>query len=72
METKVSLEYFVTDCLWKIFFDSNSRKTHSNLISLTILVTLTSFALFQPKKIRAIDLQKKLKFPYLVNAFPIF
>ena len=42
---RVSLKGFVTDCLWKPVFYSNSSQTHSNLISLTILVTLRSFTL---------------------------
>ena len=32
MKTRVSLRYFVTDCLWKPFFDSNLPQTPSNLI----------------------------------------
>ena len=43
---RFSLKYFVTDCLWKPFIDSNSSQTPSNLISLTILVTLRFLTLF--------------------------
>ena len=43
METRVSLKYFVNGCLWKHIITSNSPQTPSNLISLTILVTLRSF-----------------------------
>ena len=57
MEARVSLRFFVNDCLWKHFFASKSTQTHSNLISLTILVTLRPSTQFQPK-IRAIKLQK--------------
>ena len=60
MKTRVSLKYFVSDCIWNAFFDSNLPQTPSNLISLTILVTLRPFTLFQPK-IRAIKLQKSDK-----------
>ena len=61
MKTRVSLKYFVDDCLWKHFFASNSPQIPSNLISLvTILVALKPFTQFQPK-IRAIKLQKCTK-----------
>ena len=40
MKTRVSLKYFVNDGLWKQFFASNLAQTLSNVISLTILVTL--------------------------------
>ena len=40
MKTRVSLRYFVIDCLWKPFFDSNSSQTPSKFFYLTILVTL--------------------------------
>ena len=46
METRVSLRYFVSYCLCKHSFDSNLLQTSSNLISLTILVTLKLSALF--------------------------
>ena len=32
MKARVSLKYFVTDCLWKPFSDSESPQTPSNLI----------------------------------------
>ena len=49
MKTGVSLKYFVSYCLWKLFFDSNSPQTSSNLISLAFFVTLRPFTLFKPK-----------------------
>ena len=60
MKTKVNVKYFVTDCLWKHFFDSNLPQTPSNLISLIVLITISHFVLFQPK-VRAIKLQKWAK-----------
>ena len=47
MKTRVSLKYFATDCLWKPFIDSNLHQTPSNLISLTILVTVRPSTFFQ-------------------------
>ena len=49
MKTGVSLKDFVSYCLWKPFFDSNSPQTSSNLISLAFFVTLRPFTLFKPK-----------------------
>ena len=46
MKTRVILKYFVTDFLWKPFLHSNSSQTPSNLISLTILVTLRILTVF--------------------------
>ena len=48
MKTRVSLKYFVDDCLWKylcewMFFNSNSTQITSNLISLTISVSQEIF-----------------------------
>ena len=60
MKTRVSLKYFVNDCVWKPLFDSNSTQTRSKLISMTILVTPWPFTLLLPK-IRAIKLQKSAK-----------
>ena len=60
MKTRVNLKYPANGCLWKHFFASNSTQTPSNLIYLTIFVTLRPFTQFQPK-IRAIKLQKKAK-----------
>ena len=57
MKTRVSLKYFVNDCLWKQLFSSNSSQIPPNLISLTILETLRPFTQFSPK-IRAIKLKK--------------
>ena len=68
MKTRVSLKYFVNDCLWKHFFASNSPQTPSNLIYLTILVTLRPFTHFKPK-FGAIKLQKSATFALLGNCF---
>ena len=43
MKAKVGLQYFVSYCICKYFFDSNSHQTPLNLSYLTILVTLRSF-----------------------------
>ena len=60
MKTRVSLKYFVNDCLWKHSFASNWPQTPLNLISLRILVTLKPFTQFKTK-IRAIKSQKSAK-----------
>ena len=60
MKTRVSLKYFVNYCLWKTFLDFNSPQIPLNLISLTILVTLSPFTLFSPK-FREIKWQKRAK-----------
>ena len=66
MKTRVSLKYFVSYCLWKLFLiltRPNSLKLYffpSNFISLTFLVTLRSFTLFKPE-IKAIEWQKSPK-----------
>ena len=49
VKTRVSLKYFVTDCLWKPGFDFNSPQTPSNLISLAVLVTPALQFLFKIK-----------------------
>ena len=36
MKTRVSLKYFVSYCLWKVFLDFNSPQTPLNLISLKL------------------------------------
>ena len=46
MKTRVSVKVFVNDCLWKLFFASNSIQTPPNAIFLTILVTLRTFTQF--------------------------
>ena len=46
MKTRISLRYFVNDCLWKHFLASNSPQTSSNLIYLSILLTLMPFTQF--------------------------
>ena len=57
---RISLKYFVNDCLQKPFFDTNSPQTASKLTFLRILVNLTSFTLCSTK-IRAFKLQKSVK-----------
>ena len=57
VKTKVSLKYLLNDCLWKHSFTANSPQIPSNLIWLTILVTLMPFTQFQPK-IRATKFYK--------------
>ena len=68
MKTRVSLKYFVNDCLWKQMFASNWYQTLSNLIYLTILVNLRPFTHFYPK-IRTLKLLKMLKFALCWNSF---
>ena len=70
MKTTVSLKYFVNDGFWKQLFASKSPLTPSNLISLTVLVTLKLFAQFK-HKIRAIlaSCKKLLNFTLLGNCF---
>ena len=67
-KARVSLKYIVNDCLCEHLFASNSPQTPSNLILLTLLVTLRSVTLFYPK-FRAINSQIKLKFVLLGNRF---
>ena len=43
MKTRVSVKYFVNDCLWKPLFDSYSLQTPSDLISLTVFVDSKAF-----------------------------
>ena len=42
----VCLKYFVNDCLWKQYLAFNSPQTPSNLICLTIFVTLRPLTQF--------------------------
>ena len=67
MKTRVSLKYFVNDCLSKHFFDSNLPQTLSNAISLTSLVTLRPFTL--NLKLEILSCKKVLKFALLSNCF---
>ena len=60
MKTRVSIKYFVNDCLWKLFFDSNYPQIPANVIPLTILVPLRPFTLFYPK-VGAIKFQESAK-----------
>ena len=64
MKTRVSLKYFVNDCLWKHFFSSNSTQTTLNLISLIVFVTLRPFT----QKVSVDYYQQKVKarFAWLV------
>ena len=61
LKNTVSLIYFVTDCLWKDMFDSNSPQTLSNLISVKHLIILWPFILFLPK-IGAIKVEQMAEF----------
>ena len=64
----MSLKYFVSDCLWNPFLDSNSLQIPSNLIFFfPILVTLRPFTLCYPKT-RTIKLQNRAKI-FLGNWF---
>ena len=60
MKTRVSLKYFVNDCLWKKFFASNLSQTPSNLIfdNFGNSKVLHSFNL----KIEQLSCKKVLKF----------
>ena len=60
MKSRVSLKYFVNDCLWKHCFAPKSPQVPSNLIPLKILGTLRFITRFLPK-IRAVKLQKSAK-----------
>ena len=68
MKIGVSLKYFVTDCLWKHFFNSNSPQTLSKLISLTLLVIVRPFSLFN-LKLEQLSFKKRQKFALLDNCF---
>ena len=63
MKARFSLTYFVNGCLKKRFFASKLLPTPSNVISFTILVTLSSFTQFQAK-IRGIKLQERGKISF--------
>ena len=60
MKTRVTLRYFVNDCLWNYFLASNAPQTTLNLIYLSILLILRPFTQLQPK-FTAIELQKSTK-----------
>ena len=68
MKARACLKYFVDNWLWKQCFASNSTQTHSNLISLTILVTVSSFTQFN-LKLEQLSCKKVLKFALLGNCF---
>ena len=65
LETRVSLKYFV-NYLWKEFLVLTSRQTPSNLIFLTIFVTLISFTHFN-LKLEQVSCKKGLNFALLCN-----
>ena len=67
LKTRVCLKYFVHHCLCKQFLVSKPPQATSNLICLTILVTLRPVTQFSFKS-RATKL-KKLKFVLLHNYF---
>ena len=67
MKTTVTAKYFVNDCLWKPFVDSNSSQTPSNLISLTILVTLSLLHSFEIN-LEQLSCKKGLKFALLESS----
>ena len=67
MKTKVSLRCFVNYCLWKLFFDSNSPHTSSNLICLTFLVTLRPLHRFN-LKLEQLSGKKDVRFALLHNS----
>ena len=54
MKTRVSLKYFVSYCLWKLFLILTRPRLLQTLYFLTFLVTLRSFTLFKPE-IKAIE-----------------
>ena len=60
MKTRITLKHFVSYCLSKHFSNANSHKTLKKLFYLKILVTLSTFTLFQ-SKVLAIKLQKARK-----------
>ena len=68
MKARVSLKYFVNDCLWKQVFASNSPQTPSNLTFLTILVTLRPSHSFN-LNLEHLSCKKGLKFALLGNCF---
>ena len=46
IETKVSLRYFITACVWKTFFDSNSSSTPPTLFPFRMFLNLGLLTLF--------------------------
>ena len=68
MKTRVSIKYFVNDCLWKPYLDSNSLQTPSNLISLIYLVTPKPFIFFN-LKLEILSCKKVPKIALLGNCF---
>ena len=68
MKARVCHKYFVDDWFWKQCFASNSTHTHSNLISLTILVTVSSSTQFN-LELEQLSSKKVLKFALLGNCF---
>ena len=68
-KAKVCLKYFVNYCLWKQFLASNSLQNSSNLICLTIFVTLNLWHSFN-LRLQQIICKEALKFVLLDNNFP--
>ena len=69
MKKRVWLKYFVNDCLWKRFLPSNLSHTASNLICLTILVTVRHLTQSQPLKLKQQSCKAGLRFVLLDNYF---
>ena len=68
MKTRVSLKYFVSYSVCKLFCDSNSLQTPSNIISLTFLVTVRILTLFN-LKLEQLSGKKVVKLALLGNYF---
>ena len=68
-KTRVCLKYFVHDCLWKQFLLQFLLFVLSNLIYLTILVTLRPLTQFK-QKLEELICKKVLKFVLLDIYFP--
>ena len=49
MKTRACLKYFAHGCLYNHFYTFNLLQAPSNLIILTIFVTMRSLTQFQPK-----------------------
>ena len=65
MKTRVSLKYFVNDCLWKQSLDSILPQIPSNLISLKIFGNSKYFHL----KLEQLSCKNVLKIALRVNCF---
>ena len=69
MKARVIHRHFVSSCVWKLFFDSKLSQIPSNGISLTFLVTLSSFTLFEPKTSASMWTKHGLKCAFLGRLF---